>query len=426
MSANIAIKENDKSRYFTVNSIMVDLQSNGELSEWVPESDAGLDTISISKNGTYTPEHYGFSQATVKVLQMVQGTEDDEQKLIAVDPKTGEIVETEIPTDFPIIGEDTPWISGYDPDTQNPVIIALDDNGEIHTTDVDPEFQPIIDNIIDNGIADPYVVTEDENGDEIITTYYEDTKIIATQSLPSSISIIVQPTKTQYIDGESINIAGMAVSANMSSGGTWTNSRYPNGHIPLGELSLDPNAADIDKMSTATYHGDGINASSITYAKYKDYNGSPFYAAGFGTYDGYPAVIGGGGTDGAQVLLTKYEGLIYALRLSGNNSNFDIYTNRPGFGGWVSTATTQYKTSYNKWTIAAWHKTLDAPESTVLPQGDASSLTPAGGTQTIKVSWNRPGDGKTLETSFEITVSAAGSGFSDDSGGSSSGGGVHF
>lgn len=58
--------------------------------------------------------------------------------------------------------------------------------------------------------------------------------------LPESIEIITQPTKLTYTEGEMIDLTGAVVSAKKSNGETWTSSQYPNGHIPLGELVVEP------------------------------------------------------------------------------------------------------------------------------------------------------------------------------------------
>ena len=58
-------------------------------------------------------------------------------------------------------------------------------------------------------------------------------------NLPDEIRIITPPTKTEYTDGEKINLDGMVVGA-YKNGVIWTNVKYPNGHIPLGELIVTP------------------------------------------------------------------------------------------------------------------------------------------------------------------------------------------
>ena len=438
MSANIGIKENDKTKNFTVNSLMIDLQNNGGLSEWVLESDLKLDTISIDRNGTYTSssDYYGFSQATVNVMQIVQGKEDDKPKIIAVDPNTGEIVETEVPTDFPTIGGDTPWIVGNDPDTGSPVIVAADGGGTVHETGVDPEFLPVIDNIIDKGLCDPYVPGTDDNGDEVVTTYYQNTDDLVRQSLPSSISIIVPPTKLEYNNGEVINTGGMVVAAQMASGGTWTNASYPNGHIPIGQLIIDPNVAtgDTDGVITVDIDVDGtsksLNFASVSVKDVWTTWTSPETVVT--EVEGSPTVTK---TVNSAGVTSEYFISSNQFKISGARTN-----------GWYPFATSGTAYAHNGNVYYVYVRDYSGDIGDPYPTSSYCSLDDilgayddvkngAGSTsQAIAVKWKRPVDGKELETGFSITVlnsiaggsSDDGSGYSDDSGGSESGGGTHF
>ena len=58
-------------------------------------------------------------------------------------------------------------------------------------------------------------------------------------NLPDEIRIITPPTKTEYRGGEKVDLSGAVVGA-YKNGTIWTNSKYPNGHIPLGELIVSP------------------------------------------------------------------------------------------------------------------------------------------------------------------------------------------
>lgn len=439
MSANIGIKENDKTKNFTVNSLTIDLQNNGGLSEWVLESDLKLDTISIDRNGIYTPssDYYGFSQATVNVMQIVQGNEDEKPKIIAVDPNTGEIVETEVPTGFPTIGGDTPWIVGNDPNTGSPVIVAADDGGAVHETGVDPEFLPVIDNIIDKGLCDPYVPGTDDNGDEVVTTYYQNTDDLVTQSLPSSISIIQPPSKTEYVSGESINISGMVVSAQGGRGGTWTNARYPNGHIPLGELSIDPSAVPSNSSELYTLYSDGsgLNLKSIstTMVETKDSNGNVRNLCVAPSLSFRGDVIGDYDSPGGSFCVTSYNGIVYGFGTGIQHFGLSAY-HVGDDGVWYRSMGSNAVVHDNVWeSLTSTDIIQGAPVSTIDPRGyDPNNIDFNSGTLDIIVSWKRPVDGKELSASFSVTVtnstsgSTDGSGFSDDSGGSESGGGTHF
>lgn len=70
--------------------------------------------------------------------------------------------------------------------------------------------------------------------------------------LPDEIQIIVQPRKTTYNDGERIDIAGMVVQAR-KNGEVWENDEYVNGIIPLSEIELSSDTADLYKKNGYTY-----------------------------------------------------------------------------------------------------------------------------------------------------------------------------
>lgn len=66
---------------------------------------------------------------------------------------------------------------------------------------------------------------------------------IQKNELPASIVIVTPPYKMEYYDGERIDLTGMVVTAKKEDGSTWTSAKYPNGHIPLQELIIEPNVA---------------------------------------------------------------------------------------------------------------------------------------------------------------------------------------
>ena len=63
---------------------------------------------------------------------------------------------------------------------------------------------------------------------------------IREDNCPESIVIVTPPYKTEYTDGKRIDLTGMVVTAKKADGSTWTSAKYPNGHIPLGELIVEP------------------------------------------------------------------------------------------------------------------------------------------------------------------------------------------
>jgi hypothetical protein len=91
--------------------------------------------------------------------------------------------------------------------------------------------------------------------------------------LPASIEIVTPPNKLEYQDGERIDLTGMVVTAKKADGSTWTSSKYPNGHIPLGELIVSPYAAleqEAGPVKISDYLPSGIFNNGIpVYQKYE-------------------------------------------------------------------------------------------------------------------------------------------------------------
>lgn len=57
---------------------------------------------------------------------------------------------------------------------------------------------------------------------------------------PASIKVTTYPDKTLYDSGEDIDTTGMVVTAYDINGNVWTSSDYPDGTVPLSEITLDP------------------------------------------------------------------------------------------------------------------------------------------------------------------------------------------
>lgn len=68
MSKNIYITEGRKGRRFgSVKKLKTELQGGGSCL-WVPEDDVQLEPLFATENGVYTPDEYGFSDASISVV----------------------------------------------------------------------------------------------------------------------------------------------------------------------------------------------------------------------------------------------------------------------------------------------------------------------------------------------------------------------
>lgn len=151
--------------------------------------------------------------------------------------------------------DDITVIIGIDPDTE---IVTLEYPDPDFDPDIDPDDLPdildyplpdldwddFIDNLEDLGI-DPNTLKDlsftglNDLGIPTLVSLDEDFNI-QEDELPASIEIVTMPNKLEYQDGERIDLTGIVVTAKKADGSTWTSAKYPNGHIPLGELIVDP------------------------------------------------------------------------------------------------------------------------------------------------------------------------------------------
>lgn len=237
-----------------------------------------------------------------------------------------------------------------------------------------------------------YVVTTDNSGN------------LDFLKIPSSIKVTTPPTKTEYNDGEIIDYTGMVVTAYDANGESM-------GTVTFSELIMPVSEADISDTHMAIWtDGAGINAIMLSYTQrwYIDYNDretSVYASEPVGTRNGLPAMYGcaAGPT---QFFITRYNNRIYTFGSTADRElagyTFNASAEKGNYYKFrmttFSTGTGQVKEygSADEWATAV-------PNSTVQPTG-TPNVHEESGNQTIPVKWARPGDGKALEASFEITV----------------------
>lgn len=390
MNKNIIIQEGGTGKQMSVSKLKTNMVGGGTCL-WVPEDEASLGTKSITSNGTYNASDdgkYGYSQVTVNVSggpgsATPSGT-----------PSTGGGGTPSSGGDDPSPGGPGSGVVGTDPSTGNDYFIGVDSGGNLVTT-----------------------------------------------PLPSILEMTTNPTKMDYDNGDPIDTSGAVVVAKNADGSTWTSPEYPDGIIPLSELELSTNTAEIDEDDTITATTDsGLDAGSFGSSvsvcnaisfEYDQTNAdihhniiftgtficvlntektTQFICAGSDSNSGY-----------ARNKITTYDG--------GQNveTESEFYKNS-------STFTFDGKTVYYSYS-AHGHDMGSDSNMTVTPgvspavgnQGDAGKAAwiavygNASVRKELKVKWKRPADKKYLSDSITFTVS--GSGFSEGSGGSDSGGG---
>lgn len=276
-----------------------------------------------------------------------------------------------------------------------------------------------------NGIG--YAVGLDSDGDEAMT--YSDDGELVTEKIPSSIDIDTPPTKTEYYDGDTIDYSGIVVKAYLESGGLWTDDEHPDGIIPIEELILTVETAS-DQTGEATATSDlycGIRkpfpfADSVyvrTGIRRKNYNDENYaelrftgarFAVAWNEGGGFRII---GATDEANKSYTYTETIIYtkglpsrtetrttSMRLSYTNGGKTVYYAGASFGYGMAggleevkpVSTVQMEDLFGYKEQIAW----------TMVYGEISGFE-----NLIPVGWPRPGDYKTLEDSFQITVNVA-------------------
>lgn len=253
-----------------------------------------------------------------------------------------------------------------------------------------------------------HIVTSDENGN------------LVTSDLPSSIAVVAGPTRTVYADGDAIDFAGLTVKAYKSDGTPWEASGYSGGVVPDAEQLRPVTEADFDACSDIHYSTQNGSVDAVqvdcvetggswwTYLTY-------YYGGDLG-YNDTAGVTGLCTMDNpGVVLVTQYDGGLYAMRLSGVSEYLTMGGYKDG----------EWNMRHSGFNAQGWRAPVDAfgpvcidsnnysnyydwsgiPVSTVDPTGlSKSTLIRTGGTMKVPIKWPRPGDGRELEAWFEIDV----------------------
>lgn len=367
MSKNITIQEGGVAKQLTVDKLKTDLVGGGTCL-WVPEDETTLGTKVITENGTYKASedgYYGYSEVTVSGIGTATGTGPD---------------------------------------------------GETHSYEEDGE----------GGVTDTI--------------------------LPDSIAVVTPPTVTTYADGDTIDFDGIVVKAYLKSGSIWSDSAHPGGIINQNELIFPVTVADAGQTTDISYVSPSgeVSVGNQTFqgpvyampgslGQTREVNpGASFTTVEDGTVFGHIPVTVASEVLSADVYFTSgthrriYVAYSTGVFLLVCDSQFscgwggytphnpivpDPYSGYPQIrisGSLGSSASYTYdgKTAH----YAVFPKDSILPTVTTSPNEIRSKaaiiawyilhgdMQPIGGKQEIPVQWTRPRDGKTLESSFDITV----------------------
>lgn len=271
-------------------------------------------------------------------------------------------------------------------------------------------------------------------GNEYDISADPETGDVTVEEIPSSIAVAHQPNKTSYISGETVDTDGLVVQAYNADGSVWNNENYPNGIIPIGEITIDPTVVEIPDVTVIS----NISAAGTTaFLQTTGWTGRGRY---------FQKV-----NDGNAYLLLALMGPYYNLYMVSTDRDAAIMQWRENYeqgpNPWEGLGTTYYNgyyfcggaglsgtlitVSHSLGVFGTYSNATDLFNDVIdrIASGDIS------GSKTINVTWSRPSDSQVLDTNFTVRVNAAteseGETISGESGGESgsesgSGGGHSF
>lgn len=379
-SGTNTIKEGDESKNLTLQMLEVKKQGGGT-EYFVRKNDVKLGTKSVTQNGTYTAAadgNYGFSQFSVNV-RGGNGSADSHGKPTGGDIKPGGAGSA---------------VVGTDPETGNDVVVGVDEDGQLVQTPV-----------------------------------------------PSGIKIITPPTKTEYTAGEAIDYSGIVVALQKKDGSTFTDSKYPNGHIPMQELIFPVTEAEYtggaDGSATSDYQGNltqPINFGTGDVIVQREYDTYDYFNIEYLVETGNPKSIVWLEDSTIRLYFVSdapFSGSVHLRdkRKTSSDSDDRIIDSFSGGAYSIHNQTVYYtsKQVVQKTSI----KDYGAPAYSAQPNDDdfytlAFGQFIYGSTQVIPVQWINSYTGAECEDSFMIAVSAAAHTTESSSGTEGSGGGGSF
>ena len=315
------------------------------------------------------------------------------------------------------LGIDLPDI---DPDDWDdiPAIIGLDDDRDPVLVFPDPDTGILIewplddldwDDFLDNYDLD-WMLDMDIVGLDSLTGLDVDISLdtdfsLKVENVPTEIVIVTPPKKLKYIVGQRLDFTGMVVKAVKSDGSTWTSAKYPNGHIPLGELYLDPLVATVEEAikrriypSLNVLSADGYNTVHRNAWNTQYYNSALQIGVVPSGWSGWPAgsplYAGSSSPFSSTIVLTAYQGHWYAMAYPSQVGSFMILC--PAVHGYHGTV----PLNWADFGSISWAGNM-IPESSENPLGAEYYEALC---QEITVTWARYGDRKELTAGFTIQV----------------------
>lgn len=371
MSKNITIQENGVAKTVTVDKLNTKLVETGDCN-WVPEDAFKVGTLKVWRNGTFNASDfgvYGFDKVIV-----VSGSRGGDAAKMQGGAHLGEIR-----PEAPAIKEGGKAVKLYG---VHHVSVNKSDASRLRMM-AEPLLTVDSLTITKTGAYRAYEYGK--YGFSQITVNIPDSGGGGGGTLPDEIRITRRPDKTEYVNGETIDVTGMVVTA-CRDGKVWKSDEYPRGVVPLRELALDPAAVDVHPIEPGEY------LYSAWYQDVPKQDGvAQLYVIG-----GHMITIQYGArpglNDNAWVWIDgAFFNELYAYVIgTGQAGTVNLrYRQRRG----ASDYTLCFMSTYDPATSYIY--------DLVAYQGEVPE-DPAG--QSVKVSWRRPGDGRALAASFDIDI----------------------
>ena len=209
---------------------------------------------------------------------------------------------------------------------------------------------------------------------------------IEEERLPASIEIVTLPKKLRYPLARPIDLSGMVVTAKKSDGSTWTSAKYPNGHVPLGELIVSPNIAIYSSLDDLDLTLDRV----APYSKNTHFTATP--------------------SNGALLYINRNDEKVMAVTfISEHPGVCGTYNNSQAVANTLVFQSGEYKVYMSKeyYYTHNCFKDLDPYITEYIP---LSSDVVRSLLNSITITWLRPEDKKPLSATFEIDIIPRGRG----------------
>ena len=234
-------------------------------------------------------------------------------------------------------------------------------------------------------------------------------------NLPDEIRIITPPTKTKYQSGKKIDLSGAVVGA-YKNGSIWTSSKYPNGHIPLGELIITPLITDISEAGDIEYEENGIVSVALDCSTKRSGSyqlGYYYYPEPYATKPNYYRFVG---RDSPGTLyLSRHRNYLYVACTDDYPVKFTGYGGTDPSGE-TATGRTIGEVKLTKGEFS-YFLALTTDASSIAPVNEISPTTVnysepecLGALEIISIQWARPHDAELLSTTLDLHIIPGGGG----------------